>query len=174
MCLTLDDLKGPECKVCGASLEGKRADAVFCSYKCFMADYELIRRAATREAKQGRTCGFCKAPMSVEMTAKAIYCSESCQQKARYYRIKSAPCVCKTCGSAFLGRLPSDKYCSPACRRAEGLRVRSLSWKPKMTCERCGTPFAQRPNGKHCSQKCRMLANAERRAKVMAGSRNDT
>ncbi|MCO6385909.1 hypothetical protein [Aliihoeflea sp. 40Bstr573] len=163
--LTLDDLKGPECPRCGASLEGKRADAVFCSYECFMADYADIQKAAIREAKRGRKCAHCTGEISVEKNSKAIYCSNLCQQRACHeVRRTRFPGTCQICGDDFNGHNARQKYCSPRCRAKSGLAVRALKWKPKMTCERCGTPFAQRPNGKHCSQKCRMLANAERRA----------
>jgi hypothetical protein len=157
--MKLDDLKGPECARCGASLEGKRSDAVFCSYDCFMADYADIQKAAIREAKRGRKCGHCDGEISVEKNAKAIYCSTYCQMQAYYHSERRRfPGTCKICGDEFQGHHATQIYCSPRCRAKAGLVVRAKKWKPKMICERCGTPFKARPNGRHCSRKCRGAA----------------
>lgn len=157
--MRLDDLKGPECARCGASLEGKRSDAVFCSHACYMADYGEIQKAAIRESKQGRKCAHCDGEISVEKNSKAIYCSEHCQMQAFYHsRRRRFPGTCKMCGDEFQGHNDRQIYCSPRCRAKAGLAVRAKNWKPKMICAQCGTPFTARPGGKHCSRKCQSAA----------------
>lgn len=159
--MRLDDLKGPECVRCGASLEGKRSDAVYCSYECYMVDYHQLVKDARLEAKANRPpCKQCGKPIPVVKDKRAIYCSISCQQKACYNRRKSHPSTCRICSKGFLGMTPGEKYCTPSCRAKAGLAVRALKWKPKMICIQCGTPFKARPGGKHCSQQCRLASSS--------------
>jgi hypothetical protein len=79
---SLDDLRGPECLVCGAPLEGKRGDAIYCSVTCTNKHFWQLEKAALIEARKLRPpCPECGKPVPLSKKGGAIYCSEPCRDR---------------------------------------------------------------------------------------------
>jgi len=153
--MNLDDLRGPECLWCGASLEGKRADAIYCSNKCAMDDYHRLEKEARLEAKQGRICVVCNGAISPHKRGNVTrYCSIECQRVANYNKACGRyPKTCEHCGTGFNAHNRKQRYCSVWCR-AQG-DIRKMHPKP---CERCGSLFQpKREAAKYCGSRCAAL-----------------
>ncbi len=129
----LDDLPGDGCLVCGASLEHKRIDAVYCSRRCFGAHVRQLDRQARLEARTGRKCGMCAGPIPVERNASAKFCSRMCNAKAAW-------------------------QADNARRKAERLERELKRRKAQIgrTCEQCGTaiPVEKRDATRFCASHC--------------------
>lgn len=129
----LDDLAGDACLVCGASLEGKRIDSIYCSRRCKTKDRHRLDREARIEANAGRTCDECGAPLPPERRADARYCEGGrCSRRASHKRwakrvrekAKEGR-TCQHCGGPMDLRIRAGaKFCSAACRNAAELAMR--------------------------------------------------
>ena len=152
MALNLDDLRGPECLRCGKSLEGKRADAVYCGFKCYMKDYRQLEKDARLEAKQGRICAVCNGPIAPSKRGKVTrYCSIECQRVGNGNKAAGRyPKICEHCGDSFNAHYRQQRFCSQWCR-GQG-DIRKLHPKP---CEWCGAMFQpRRAAARFCSTSC--------------------
>jgi predicted nucleic acid-binding Zn ribbon protein len=75
------------CPVCGASLEGRSRDAVYCSARC--RGWQSRYRRAERARAGPRECAVCGVPLDGHR-AEAVYCSGKCRAEAsRFTRILS-------------------------------------------------------------------------------------
>lgn len=74
-----------------------------------------------RENRIKKQCGFCGSEF--DGMPWSIYCSQSCQEKARRRRIglKFEPHerCCVFCGAKFIAKNASAKYCGKKCKAAE-------------------------------------------------------
>lgn len=120
MVLSLDELRGPECEWCGASIEYKRPDAGHCSRKCTIAHRNEIKRLERIEEKATRApCPNCGAAISAEMNGNRIYCSAACRASAAYQKRKHRqphPKECEHCRTWFNAYYPHQRFCSPWCK----------------------------------------------------------
>lgn len=152
MALNLDDLRGPECLWCRNSLEGKRADAIYCSRKCAIDHYHQLEKDARLEAKQGRICVVCVGAIDPAKRDKVtIYCSITCQRVVTNNKAAGRyPKTCEHCGTDFNAHHRHQRFCSQWCRGQGDIRKHH----PK-PCDWCGTKFLPRRAAAHfCCSKC--------------------
>ena len=88
--MKLDDLPGDGCLMCGASLEHKRVDAIYCGPNCYMKHVRALERESRWEARADRVCQECGGPIPKERQAGAKWCSSQCHRRAadRRHRAK--------------------------------------------------------------------------------------
>lgn len=133
-----------------------------CSYKAKQRQHaeknRLLKEA--RSKKDKRICLACKKEF--EPTAQhRVYCSDECEEKARY---DFPPKVCPICHETFYANHGQRKYCSDACY-TEAARRRNIVYQRELhkvhkqrfriTCPVCGEKFYGSRGRKYCSEKCR-------------------
>jgi predicted nucleic acid-binding Zn ribbon protein len=158
----LDDLRGPECVVCGASIEGKRSDARYCSAKCYNLEAGQMESEALLAAKANRPpCRICGGAIPISAPINRIYCSLACNKEATNRRIRerlAKPCL--ICGKAISTTHPDQKYCSRRCLYKAQKVVK------RRTCRSCGKHFQQRKaKQKYCCHECAAAARRKPDAK---------
>lgn len=154
----LEDLKGDSCLWCGEDIDLSRPFAitrVYCSAECRMAYRNDLDRRTRMEAKQGRVCQQCGAPIPATRRIDSDCCSDKCSQAYnRPDQAKRYPLACQQCGSEFFGHYSRQKYCSPACSGA-ALRANRQAKRGSTPCAHCGTVFDRRdPTQRFCSVAC--------------------
>lgn len=158
----LDDLRGPECVVCGASIEGKRSDARYCSARCYNRELSKMQSDALLASKANRPpCRICGNPIPAHEPANRIYCSLRCMKEATNRRIRvrlAKPCL--VCGKAISTTHPDQKYCSRRCL------YKAQKVVTRRTCRSCGKRFEQRKaKQKYCCHECAAVGRRKPDAK---------
>lgn len=168
--MMLDELRGPECPVCGADMEHKRSTAIYCSARCRSAATHRLVAEARAEARQGKTCATCGVGF-VAGRIDQLYCSKSCMDKAGRARRMAArperPYV--VCGGAFhpAGAAKEAKTCSRPCADALCRETWRAGAPEGRTCAVCGAPFvASRRDRMYCSRACVSRAHWARKVAV--------
>ncbi len=152
---TLDGLRGPECVVCGASIENRRSDARYCSTRCYNLEARQMERDALLAVKANRPpCRICGTPIPPDEPANRIYCSRACNKEASNRAIRTRlekPCL--MCGQPISTTHPDQKYCSRRCfDKARTVLV------PRI-CPPCGKTFQPRKaKQKYCCHECAAAA----------------
>lgn len=136
------------CVQCGTILpEGVRITREFCSRKCYNEHYHSLEKIARLEAKATRPeCAHCGKAVAPSRFAHAIYCSVTCNNRARRH-----PKVCLHCRKEFMARRQDCQYCSQACVD-HGVRIKH----PPIACEWC-SKIIERPHmsrKRFCSHRC--------------------
>lgn len=121
MVLSLDDLRGPECEMCGNPIpEGKRSDALHCSRKCTTAHVNHLIKLATLEKKAKRSpCLVCGAAITAATNGNRRYCSVRCRGKMAYSKRvgrQNHPKPCEHCRTWFNAYYPHQRFCSVWCK----------------------------------------------------------
>lgn len=108
-------------------------------------------------------CRQCGGPIK-DRLARSIYCSVTCNDKARYNRTRPAEetRTCDRCGTPFTTRRATKRFCSTTCGQADrndrvaGERVLSKAARPP--CVGCGMPIDPARSGKvrYCTRECRI------------------
>lgn len=84
--MKLDDLPGDSCLVCGACIEHKRIDAIYCSRKCIQLDRTKLEQEARWAQHVGRKCAQCAGQIPVAKQSNAKFCSRKCGHRAANIR----------------------------------------------------------------------------------------
>lgn len=73
------------CGQCGASLEGRRPQARFCSDVCGQAsrNARIAESVLAGKLASGRACAGCTAPIPAVRRGNALYCSDACKISSR-------------------------------------------------------------------------------------------
>ena len=134
------------CAHCGASMEGKRAHAIYCSRTC--KSNERRKRAATLLAVKTRACVVCGVEFTLVKCSK--YCTPRCRAAAVRRRAgvlardlsQRRPCL------ACNRPTTRGNFCSAKCRAGYEIPIRP--------CGNCGTDFTPKTLAdRYCSIKCR-------------------
>ena len=155
MTMRLEDLKGDSCLWCGEDIDLSRPFAitrVYCSAECRLAYRNDVDRRTRIEAKQGRQCKQCGAPIPVTRRIDSDCCSDKCSQAYnRADQAKRYPLACQQCGAQFFGHYARQKYCSSTCYGAGHSAIRKAK-RGSAACAHCSTVFDRRyPTQRFCS-----------------------
>lgn len=151
----LDDLRGPECRVCGASIEHRRSDASYCSDQCYRLEYHQFEKDARLASKANRPpCRTCGTTIPVEAQARRIFCSQACGKVASNQRTRERLArPCQVCGKTISTTHAGQKYCSRRC-----LYKAQKILRPR-TCRPCGKRFTPRKaKQQYCCHECAGIA----------------
>jgi endogenous inhibitor of DNA gyrase (YacG/DUF329 family) len=100
------------CAHCGASMEGKKTIARYCSRSCKENAKSKRETAAARVEKPCATCG--EPIVGRQSTAK--FCTDECSRV--FYRKVPVATHCGFCGEPIVGRQSTAKFCSKTCTQA--------------------------------------------------------
>lgn len=134
------------CAACGQSLpKGKKSHAQYCNKACKSLGQSHRHLKTSRNISLGE-CQWC-GKIIINRNAKAIYCSEYCNNTAKRVRrrkeslkIAKTGRVCQRChGFIPLEKNLRTKYCSTRCQIGINLFYR-LIFQP-CKCHRCGDLF---------------------------------
>lgn len=144
--MRLEDLDDDPCPWCEREVDrtGPHGNArVYCSPDCRDAHDSHLCKQIVLDAKRDRApCLTCGSPIPPADRADKKYCSEAC-------RPRNYPGICETCGQAFNGSNPGQRFCGQSCR---GAAVRKHHDRP---CQDCGQTFTpRRESSRFCSQLC--------------------
>lgn len=109
------DLASPpkrECRMCSASLIGRRSDAICCSDQC-LSRLRWLKTKGTRGERLCITCGRVIKDRRVD----AKHCSDLCCSRSRPKKDRRMPpreAQCEWCGDGFRYTRPK-RFCSRAC-----------------------------------------------------------
>jgi hypothetical protein len=141
-----EDSSERRCIKCGAPMEGKRVDALYCTGSCRALDTKRRRRQREGKFVQGtkRDCAECGTTFKASLP-KNIYCSKECWRVA-YQRSKRSERVvqCSICGDDFSPGSSMSRYCSKPCRRT-GYKRRIMANRYGLSPEK----FAEILRGQH-------------------------
>lgn len=117
MAMNLDDFRGPECKRCGKSLEGRRSDTQYCCAKCYRDDYHQLDKDARLAAKANRPpCRICGKSIPASAISTRLVCSRTCQKASELMvarrRFRG---TCIKCGDEFTTSHAEQRFCSHSC-----------------------------------------------------------
>jgi hypothetical protein len=161
-----------KCKICDSDFTPRNSYHFCCSKACSQINQKRLEKSWQErnpdywdKDKQGLldfTCHICGTQFQ-SLFPEAKYCSDSCQNKAAYQRLKPKrirnkyKLICAECSIEFEGRL-NKKYCSKHCEnKARYGRLPKKEPKnlvPK-TCVECNQEFMPKSfQQKYCSRKC--------------------
>jgi predicted nucleic acid-binding Zn ribbon protein len=111
------------CDHCGASMEGKKTIARYCSRSCKENAKSKRETTQQQETRPTTPCATCGEPF-VGRNARAKFCSEECSRV--FYRKVPTTTNCGFCGEPIEGRTAQSKFCSDECRYASWYQARPV------------------------------------------------
>lgn len=149
--------QGRRCAQCDVEIPiSKLAGTIYCTPVCRERARGLRAQRARRlsplmprvipAAKLNRHCRQCHGPIAPHKRLHALYCSRSCANQW-HHKITPVdrqwyPLVCETCGIAYFGSRPTQRFCSLTCSVVFA-RLRTEKRRP-IGCVVCGITFRRR------------------------------
>jgi hypothetical protein len=138
-----------DCETCGKTFEKPTLDQRFCSMNCARPSFGWKR--GTVETRYTVLCVVCQKPFETVPTSKKQYtCSNVC--RAIRKTLPNPPILCAGCGTSFIPKKRTIRYCSRSCgakfrlkrlrqEKRGGVSMRAVKKARLATgrgCERCG------------------------------------
>ena len=115
------------CQFCGTEFTTYQKTRKYCSPQC---NQKAHRQAYYDRHQQDKTCPDCGKQFTT-WRKDQVYCSPQCGPHGRHHQLEAVgtrhtpyiprakqPRVCLVCIEMYTPRLPTQKFCSEACRRA--------------------------------------------------------
>lgn len=145
------------CSECDGSMDGKRADAEYCSLRCSGAAGYRRRQKPKIPRRIDRTCADCGKGIS-ERGGKAIICADCGRERERKAALVPAQAErsCETCGERFVPKRIDATCCSRICTRIKIHRTNYVPIRYALRpCPGCGDEFVpKRSDTRCCSPRC--------------------